>query len=721
MDIMYFFKVLSRRIWLILLVVAVATGTTYFITGTSEKTYKSTARLATGIVNNPDDDGKYVHPQKIEAKFNNLIEIILSRTVINLLSYRLILHDLSSADPFRNAAALRESYTSDQLNAAIADFKIKLDTLGALAYTNERDRFLNTILKSLEYDYDNLKAHLKVQRQRDSDFISIDFSSENPELSAFVVNALAEEFIRYYRTIRTDQKNSAIAFYTAQVEEKLKELNEKKEALKQFKLEHNIVDLTGQQAAILNQIKQYEIQREEEKKKIPAYQNSLENAARTEMEDKLSSYETMEQNRKINNLRNEINYLNDKYISQGSKDKKLYEQIEKLKAELRAAINETAYNETPSGTKNLSAIKNESEINLQIARTSLASIDREIQNLKNQLAMLVALEPQVSSLQREIDMADQAHKEAVSKLSAASAEALMSENTIKLADIGVPSKTPEPTKQLFYSLFSGMLSLSFCIVLLFTLEYLDMSIKTPTQFEKFTGIKLLGYLNQINFINFNLDVNFIDINLESIFHNTTNNQQLESFKQLIRKIRFEVESTDAKRFLITSTREREGKTFMLISLAYSLSLVNKKVLLIDTNFKNNTLTNMLSAKPALEKHFNLNMVKEDIISKTRLKGIDIIGCYEGSYSPSEVFSQTNFHNLINDLSQHYDFIFLEGPALNTYSDSKELISSVEKVISVFSTNIVIKEEDKTSIAYLRGLGDKFMGAILNKVDLSNIS
>jgi Mrp family chromosome partitioning ATPase len=209
--------------------------------------------------------------------------------------------------------------------------------------------------------------------------------------------------------------------------------------------------------------------------------------------------------------------------------------------------------------------------------------------------------------------------------------------------------------------------------------------------------------------------------LENIFHNQTENPQLEQFKQLIRKIRFEIESTDSKRFLITSAREKEAKTFLLISLAYTLSLNNKKVLLIDTNFKNNTLTNMLSAKPALEKHFNQSLVKEDIVTKSKLKGIDVIGCYEGNYSPSEVFSQTNFHNLLNDLAQHYDFIFLEGAALNEYSDSKELISSVEKVISVFSTNSTIKEQDKTSIAYLRGLGEKFMGAVLNKVELSNLN
>ncbi len=718
---MYFFKVLARRMWLILIVVLVAVGTTYFFTGNSEKLFKSTARLTTGIVDNPEDEGKYVHPQKIDGKFNNLIEILNSRVVLNQLAYRLILHDINNAYPFRNANPLREEFSNDKLNDAIVSFKMKHDTLGTLSYSDDRDRMLNEILRTMGYDYDALRAAIKAERQRDSDYLKVEFHSENPELSAYAVNAVCEEFVRYYKSIRTEQKNSSVVFYSSQVEEKQKILTEKKDELNRFKLENGIADLSSQQGSILQQIRLMELQREDEKKKIPTYQNTLDNVTRTKAEGDQSSLELQEKNRRINNLRNEINYLNDKYINGGSKDKKLYEQIEKLKIELRNAINEVTIASNKGDNKDFKTILSESELNLELAKVSVVSIDREIQRLRTELAILVSLEPRVTTLEREITMAEEAHKDAVSKLSAANAESIRSESRLRQEEIGIPASSPEPTKELVFSLFSGMLSLSFCIVLFFVLEYLDISIKTPTQFEKFTNIRLIGFLNQINFINFNLDVNFIDINLESIFHSSNENPQFETFKQLIRKIRFEIESTDAKRFLITSTREREGKTFLLISLAYTLSLNNKKVLLIDTNFKNNTLTNMLSAKPALEKHFNQALVKEDVITKSKLKGIDVIGCYEGNYSPSEVFSQTNFHNLLNDLAQHYDFIFLEGAALNEYSDSRELISSVEKVISVFSTNTVIKEQDKSSIAYLRGLGDKFMGAILNKVEMKNLN
>ena len=104
-----------------------------------------------------------------------------------------------------------------------------------------------------------------------------------------------------------------------------------------------------------------------------------------------------------------------------------------------------------------------------------------------------------------------------------------------------------------------------------------------------------------------------------------------------------------------------------------------------------------------------------------LEDVDILG-NKGSYlSPSEVFAGKDFDHMINRLADEYDYIFLEGAAMNDYSDSKELIDFVDKVIVVFSADSEIKQADKVDLAFLKGLGNKFMGAVLNKVDLKDLS
>jgi polysaccharide biosynthesis transport protein len=64
---------------------------------------------------------------------------------------------------------------------------------------------------------------------------------------------------------------------------------------------------------------------------------------------------------------------------------------------------------------------------------------------------------------------------------------------------------------------------------------------------------------------------------------------------------------------------------------------------------------------------------------------------------------------------------MEGASLNDYSDSKELLTFADKVITVFSADSKIEQIDRESINFIRSLKDAFLGAILNKVNEKNIA
>ena len=104
-----------------------------------------------------------------------------------------------------------------------------------------------------------------------------------------------------------------------------------------------------------------------------------------------------------------------------------------------------------------------------------------------------------------------------------------------------------------------------------------------------------------------------------------------------------------------------------------------------------------------------------------LDKVDIIGNRGTSSSPSEFFAGRDFQNFINELSENYDYIFMEGASLNKYSDTRELTEFSDAVISIFSAQSEIKEVDKDSINYLMSLDDKFMGSVLNKFELKNLN
>ena len=64
-----------------------------------------------------------------------------------------------------------------------------------------------------------------------TDYIQIDYHSENPELSAFVVNNVFQDFVRYYKFIRNERSAESIDTLQSLLEKKKQEREEKNQAI----------------------------------------------------------------------------------------------------------------------------------------------------------------------------------------------------------------------------------------------------------------------------------------------------------------------------------------------------------------------------------------------------------------------------------------------------------------------------------------------------------
>ncbi|MEO6758633.1 MAG: hypothetical protein ABIO24_04195, partial [Saprospiraceae bacterium] len=165
-------------------------------------------------------------------------------------------------------------------------------------------------------------------------------------------------------------------------------------------------------------------------------------------------------------------------------------------------------------------------------------------------------------------------------------------------------------------------------------------------------------------------------------------------------------------------------------LAYSLAANNKRVLMLDTNFKtplpeayteqatpNYQLINKAIRDNGLE---NIFQEKPKTKKEEQAYSVDIIGNTGLQKSPAELLPSAQFRQFLEDLRGHYDYILLESAALNNYSDAHELAPFVDQVIAVFNARSVIGSADKESLDYLRSLNGQFAGAVLTEVDPRNI-
>ena len=98
---------------------------------------------------------------------------------------------------------------------AVAVFKDRLETMNLLTSFNPEEKKLIEVLKLYGYSFKELSQALTIYQVARTDYLQIDGVSENPELSAFIVNNVFKQFIRYFRRIGAPNHRNLWIHYKA--------------------------------------------------------------------------------------------------------------------------------------------------------------------------------------------------------------------------------------------------------------------------------------------------------------------------------------------------------------------------------------------------------------------------------------------------------------------------------------------------------------------------
>jgi len=737
-DLMVLYRILIRKLWLLILLPVVAAVITYFLTSGIPDRYKSTAQLSTGFTTNEQISltGEGTSLREAGIKFNNLIETMKSELILSLVSYRLITHDLTDPFPFRKfSKGNKPILTPQEIEECVTICTEKLEKMELLSSFDPRERKILNLLASYGFSNWQILPDLSVTRVKDTDYLKLQFTSEDQMMSAFVVNTLAQEYIRYDNNLKSSRSGQSVTFFENLVKEKKRMLDERTQLLNSYKSSNNVINSSIETTSRISQITNYEVNRNEILNKIQGLRLSISNIDKQLGNVGTEQVASTNPNSNILKLRKSLDELTKIERERGATEEQKKE-IANLRYELQVEMDRIASVEKATGHSQvglrteLEGKKNQLELELQIAEANLASANSTLAALNNSVSGIANKEATITVLTGEVENATKEYNEALDRYNTEKNKSLVASSPIRLVVEGQPNGYPEASKRWVMVGFSGAASFVLCVLTIIGIELIDVRLRNPAQFRKFVQLNMAGAINLIN---------SHKLNLETLFNSKVQSRELEAFKHFLRKLRFEVESSQAQTFLVTSTKDGEGKTFTILCLAYSLSMIKKKVLIIDTNFRNNSLTQELLAhnkdykklesgvfiKGLIGKSSNMNDMSEEefahsIISPTSHKGINIIGNSGGDSSPSEIFAGRSFGRMMSELSLHYDYIFLEGSSLNSYSDTKELVEYVDKVIPIFSAGSVIKQLDKDSINYLKNLNGKLMGAVLNKVEMKNL-
>jgi uncharacterized protein involved in exopolysaccharide biosynthesis/Mrp family chromosome partitioning ATPase len=729
MDLFYFLKVLYRRKWIILGLSFLAVVIAFILLLNKKPLFQSIAQYSTGFTAEKVrmvDGSSAVDFYGADIKFNNVIETFKSPRVVSMISYRLMLHDLQNPKrPYRRLSDKDANHPLAKLvnkDSAIAKLTSQVAKSEMLPSDTEGERVLIEYIKLYKYDYNSLLQFMTIERVGRTDYLDIVFWSENPELSAWVVNAMGEEFLNYYRHLsnqRTEENASSIKSILDQQQKKVDSLGN---TLLAEKMKQGTVDPISRSTSAMETVKEIETKLAEAKNNKNIYANRI-----TYLNDRLKGLQagaasSSGSGEDIIRLTNKKNDLVDQLAKKGGNDPVLQKQIDDLRAEIRQKSGGgTSRQKT---TDDIESIKNqvsEQTALLNAANTTIRDYESSIAKYTGMTNVNPGSSVRMSVIQDQLDIENNQLKNIKEKYS--QVEGLVKDDPTSnfiQTRVGQPAIDPESKKTMVTMILAGMSMFFLSAVFFLFLEIFDNTIKTPTIFKKHAKIKMATVLNQVPLKGTTVS----DIILRE--EEDKKHARENVFKNNIRKLRHEVMNSGRHIFLLTSTQKKAGKSTVIEALAASLLLSKKKVLLIDMNFSHNTLTRRYETKVYIQDIAGRldaaqPLSKQNMVSATAYPGLYIIGCKEGNYTPSEALYNIDMGAFLRLAKEEYDYVFLEGAALNYYADSKELSQYAEGVFTVFSAASSLSHVDNESLKFIANLGEKNQGVILNEVLTENIN
>ncbi|MDP3468960.1 MAG: lipopolysaccharide biosynthesis protein [Daejeonella sp.] len=708
-----FIDLLLRYKIVLITVPLITVMVTYYIVRNLPDVYPAQAQIATGIVDETQQmalsEASVLQESRINQKFVNMVQVMNSKSMIDLVSYRLIIHDLTTK-PFREPSELLKTLNLEAKKHALSVFKEKLSKKEGLNLREQDEEGLHRILGSMGYDYQSLLYDLLIYRAGTTDFIFIDFQSENSELSAFVVNTLSNIFTDYYTVLVKENQRSSVNFLKNLLKIKSDTLQARINGLREYKIQNRILNLNEQSSQIYTQTADYELRMQQAEKDIVAIKGTIANIdKRFDPVDRRYMEATFTDiNQRIIGTKAQMNALQDKYI-QSDFDERYKTSIDSLQKIVSAQINTMSdkYTDNPLSSKT-ALIQKKLDLQIELDRTvyGLNSLKNQLAIMSKKFEQLVPHEAVIQSYERDIQTGSEEYQDLLAQYNKVTMEA---EFPVKLrqAQVAMPG-LPLPSKKMLLVIISGILSGVFCVIILFIMFFLDNRIRRPADLVLLTKSPVLGYLNLVG---------KSTLDLKGIWKNLHGTAEMREFKKQLRSTRFEVNrelarTSDRGQVLsITSISEGEGKTLISACIAYTYVMVNKKVLLIDGNFDN----------PSITKNSNTKLFLEDFLHSGDLGGINfnsgimVMGNRGGDKSLLEVSDEETILERLEQLRSHFDVILVETPPLEALNKAKEWILLTDKTLSVFEADQTLNEVKNQHINYLTTLNGQFIGWILNKV------
>ncbi|MDW3870236.1 protein-tyrosine kinase [Staphylococcus cohnii] len=197
----------------------------------------------------------------------------------------------------------------------------------------------------------------------------------------------------------------------------------------------------------------------------------------------------------------------------------------------------------------------------------------------------------------------------------------------------------------------------------------------------------------------------------------------EKFRGIRSNIMFSNAENEIGSLLVTSEKIGSGKSTISANIAVTYAQAGYKTLIIDGDMRKPT-QHYIFDLPNNSGLSNLIINKatySDSLKETNVDNLAILTAGPTPPNPSELIASSKFETIFNELSDHYDFIVIDTPPVNTVTDAQVYAQTVKNCVLVIDAEKNNKIEVKKAKDLLNKADGKLLGAVLNKMPVDKNS
>ena len=201
----------------------------------------------------------------------------------------------------------------------------------------------------------------------------------------------------------------------------------------------------------------------------------------------------------------------------------------------------------------------------------------------------------------------------------------------------------------------------------------------------------------------------------------------EAYRSLRTNLNYLTPPKPPRVIVVTSALPGDGKTTTAVNLAVTLAHQGQRVILIDAETRRGTVHDVFGIPPA-PGFFDLMYGQAspgECIRRVAMEGggtIDVLPLGSApSVNPADLLQAQRLQPLFERLRQQYDYVLIDTPPLNLFTDAALIGSQADALLLVARSDRTEREELRFAVAQLRNVQVNLAGAVLNDVEFRRSS